>query len=102
MFQGQGPAHAKTQGLQDVSSSAGRSGVRGAGGRGGQEPAGVFYPGGSVLWLAFGTALLAEVKAEVKLALPKVGALPPLSSVPKAVRAISSTEWMGWPEPGVW
>lgn len=75
MFQGQGPAHAKTQGLQEVSSSAGRSGVRGAGGRGGQEPAGVFYPGGSVLWLAFGTALLAEVKAEVTLALPKVVAM---------------------------
>lgn len=75
MFQGQGSAHAKTQGLQEVSSSAGRSGVRGAGGRGGQEPAGVFYPGGSVLWLAFGTALLAEVKAEVTLALPKVVAM---------------------------
>ena len=37
-----------------------------------------------------------------QLALPKVGALPPLSSVLKAVRAISSAEWMGWPEPGVW
>lgn len=43
-----------------------------------------------------------NVGLDQQLALPKVGALPPLSSVPKAVRAISSTEWMGWPEPGVW
>ena len=43
-----------------------------------------------------------NVGLDQQLALPKVGALSPLSSVPKAVREISSTEQMGWPEPGVW
>lgn len=43
-----------------------------------------------------------NVGLDQQLALPKVGAPPPLSSVPKAVRAISSAEWMGWPGTRVW
>ena len=43
-----------------------------------------------------------NVGLDQQLALPKVGALSPLFSVPKAVREISSMEQMDWPEPGVW
>lgn len=80
MFEGRGPAHAKPQGLEEVT-AAQQVGVecegRGSESRpaeGGRSLLGDFM-GGGVLWLAFGIALLAEVKAEVMLALPKVVAV---------------------------